>query len=303
MSPTEIRQPMPASALAAVALALFLQQASRPANDPTTTTTPSGSMPLRVDATGRMEAAVTLDGKGPFAFTVDTAATGTMLSQALADRLRFRTGGAKQIVGGIGRAESQSVTIDTFHTPLFDRHNESMPLLPRLYADGILGMAPFMQGRIELDIEGHVLKAGPSGPAPDGFATLAGELRHGILIVDVRIDGVPAKALVDTGAPYDIGNPKLQAALGFVPGDARLSNGGTFYDSFGQERLVEQATPDRIAIGAVGFSQPTLRFADMPVFRALGLDDGPALILGIEQLSHMGAIAIDFPRAELQLRP
>ena len=288
----------------ALGFALLLQAtAITDASVPAASAAPSGTMPLRTDATGRLEAEVMLDGKGPFAFTVDTAATSAMLSQALAARVGFRSGEATQVVGGIGHATSQTVSIGDFRTALFHRRNESMALLPGLYADGILGMAPFMQGRIAFDLDAHTLSSGPSGPTPEGFAAIGGELRHGILVVEVTIDGVPAKALVDTGAPYDIGNPRLQAALGLVPGDARLTPGGTFTDTFGQERLVEQATPGRIAIGAVSFARPEMRFADMPVFRALDLDDGPALILGIGQLARMGAIAIDFPRAELQLRP
>lgn len=265
--------------------------------------TPVGTMPLHADANGRMQADVLLDGRGPFRFTVDSAATGVAIAQTLAARLGLRTGAATQVTAGIGDAATRTVAVDTLRTDLFDLRGAPLPALPGLAADGVLGMAPFAHGRVELDLTARTLIASPSAPTPPGFAAIPGQLRHGILIVDVRIDGVPAKALVDTGAPYDIGNPQLQAALGLTPGDARLSPGGTFADGFGQERMVEQATPARIDIGAVTFARPTVRFADMPVFRTLGLDDGPALILGMDQLSRMGAIAIDFPRAELQLRP
>ncbi|MBS0461850.1 MAG: retroviral-like aspartic protease family protein [Proteobacteria bacterium] len=295
---------MPAPILPSLVLAAML--AANGAADPVrppAAPTPVGSMGLHADGNGRMQADVLLDGRGPFRFTVDSAATGVAISQALAARLGLRTGGATQVTGGIGHGSSQTVAVDTLRTDLFDLRGAPLPALPGLAADGVLGMAPFAHGRIELDLTARTLIASPSAPTPAGFAAIAGELRHGILIVDVRIDGVPAKALVDTGAPYDIGNPQLQAALGLTPGDARLSPGGTFADGFGQERMVEQATPARIDIGAVTFARPAVRFADMPVFRTLGLDDGPALILGMDQLSRMGAIAIDFPRAELQLRP
>ncbi|HEY2346829.1 MAG TPA: aspartyl protease family protein [Xanthomonadaceae bacterium] len=295
---------MPASSLHAIGFALLISQATF-ASEAGDHAVPAatGGMPLHVDAAGRLEADVTLDGKGPFRFTVDTASNGAVLSQAVAGHLRFRAGDAKRVVGGIGRASSQSVSIDDYRTALFDRHDESMALLPSLSTDGILGMSPFAQQRIEFDLAGHALRAGSSGPTPEGFASQPGELRHGILVVGVVIDGVRAQAVIDTGAPYNIGNPQLQARLGFVMGDLRLSPGGTFTDTFGQEREVQQATLGRIGIGSIAFSSPTVRFADMPIFRALGLDDGPALILGVEQLSHMEAIAIDFPRAELQMRP
>lgn len=289
-----------------LALAALLQvgaapDATPPADAPPST--PTGRMPLHADASGRVQADVLLDGRGPFRFTVDSAATGVAISQLLATRLGLPMGGATQVTGGIGHAATQTVAVDTVRTDLFDLRGLPLPTLPGLSADGVLGMAPFAHGRIELDLSARSLIASPSAPTPAGFAAIPGQLRHGVLIVDVRIDGVAAKALVDTGAPYDIGNPKLQAALGLIAGDARLSPGGTFADGFGQERMVEQATPARIDLGGVTFARPTVRFADMPVFRALDLDDEPALILGMDQLTRMGAIAIDFPRSELQLRP
>jgi hypothetical protein len=186
---------------------------------------------------------------------------------------------------------------------VFVRHNETMTLLPGLSADGIIGMNAFASQRIEFDLAANQLRAGVSGPTPEGFLAAQGTLRHGIMIVDVVVDGVSAKAVIDTGAPYNIGNPQLQAALGLKPGDPRVVASETLVDSFGQQRPAAKSTLGKLAIGAVAFAQPVIRFADMPVFRALDLDDGPALILGVDQLSHLEAIGIDYPRAELQLRP
>jgi len=39
------------------------------------------------------------------------------------------------------------------------------------------------------------------------------------------------------------------------------------------------------------------------VFQALGMADKPGLILGIDALRKFDALAIDYPRAEVQLRP
>lgn len=272
-------------------------------NSGTAAATVVGQMPLSVDAVGRAQVDVLLDGKGPLHFTVDSAASGVVLSQAAADRLHLREGTGKAIVGGIGRGPSRSVHVGTLRTAMFDIEDLSLALLPGVSGDGILGMAPFLRGRIEFDFSSRMLRAGPSGPTPDGFVAATGSLRQGLLIVPVRIDGVAATALVDTGTPLLIGNPQLQAALGLPAGDARLHPGGIFTDAFGQPRVVEQANFDHLRVGDITFSQPTLRFAEMPVLRALGLDDGPALILGIGQFAHMSAIAIDFPRSELQLRP
>ena len=39
------------------------------------------------------------------------------------------------------------------------------------------------------------------------------------------------------------------------------------------------------------------------MFGPLGLDEGPALLLGIDTLRRFGAVAVDYPRSEVQFRP
>jgi hypothetical protein len=70
-----------------------------------------------------------------------------------------------------------------------------------------------------------------------------------------------------------------------------------------QQTATTKATLGAIRMGATTFQKPAVTFADFPVFQVLGLDAGPALIIGIDLLSHLQAIAIDYPRSELQIRP
>jgi len=263
---------------------------------------PGGTMPLTVDDSGRYEAAVMLNGKGPFRFTVDTASSSSVLSRKIADRLQLQAKGSLQLYAGNGHGSAEFASVEDYRAGVFDRHDERMAIAPNLSADGILGMNAFSANRIEFDRAKSQLTVGPSGPAPAGYAVAQGALRfNSLIVVDVVVDGVNAKAVIDTAAPFNVGNPELQAALHLPEGDIRLSGAETLNDSLALGRQALKATLDTLAVGGVVFSRPEMRFADMPVFHTLGLGDEPAMILGIGQFSHLQALAIDYPRAELQL--
>ena len=166
-------------------------------------------------------------------------------------------------------------------------------------------MNAFVGGRIEFDFGKRVLTTGPSSPAPVGFVVQPGVVRLGsFMVVDVVLDGVHARAMIDTGGRQTVCNPQLQAALGLKPGDARLLADDSIKGVTTQQTPAWKTTLDNLSIGEVTFAEPAVTFADLPVFRVLGLADGPAGIdrIGIDQFSTMQAMAIDYPRAELQLR-
>ncbi len=293
---------MPISALYAFGLAA-LHAMTLATGECSDVLSPDGIIPLRTDDTGRYQAAVMLNGTGPFWFMVDTAATAPALSGKAAARLKLQSSSSVQLIGGNGNASTGQVVIRDYCSDLFGRHDEPMTLGAGLSADGVLGMNAFTSGRIEVGLAEPALAVGPSGQVPAGFIVQSGTLRAGsIMIVDVVIDGVPAKAVIDTGAPYNIGNMQLQSALGLKSGDARLLTDNPITDAMARQASVSKATLGNLVIGGITFSRPTLRFAEMPVLHQLGLD-GPALIIGVEQFAHMQAIAIDYPRAQLQLQP
>jgi len=266
----------------------------------------SVSMPLTIDDGGRYTAAVKLNGQGPFQFIVDTGSQTSVLPARVASQLKLQSGPVVPMIGASGSEPSATVTVDDYRSDLFDRHDEPMVIIPNdsfSKADGVLGMNAFVSGRVEFDFVKRLLTAGPSMPAPAGFMVQRGSVRQGnFMVVDVVIDGVRASAMIDTGGKQTVCNPKLQAALGLKPGDSDLLPIDPIKGVTGQQTMAWETTLDTLLVDGVTFSEPTVAFADLPVFRVLGLDDGPAMIIGIDQLSSLQALAIDYPRAELQLR-
>ena len=268
---------------------------------------PSGSTPLASDEDGRYTAAVVLNGAGPFQFIVDTGSQHSNVSGKVAWRVNPRRGADRKLIGAAGEEQSAQTVFEDFDSDLFHRHDESMHVLPNdsvTDADGILGMDVFVSGRIEFGFADRQLRFTASGPAPAGFVEHPGSLRHGsFMVVDVVIDGVHAHALIDTGGKQTVGNPQLQAALGYKVGDPRLVPDVSINGVTTQQTVAMKTTLGTLSLGHTAFSNPRITFADLSVFHVLDLDDGPAMIIGIDQLSQLRAIAIDYPRAALQLQP
>ena len=266
----------------------------------------NGSTPLTTDNVGHYTAAVTLNGQGPFQFIVDTGSQSSDLSSNVAAQLRLQSGRKARMTGASGDELSATVVVCDYRSDLFDRHDEPMLLIPNSSlsnADGVLGMDAFSSSRIEFDFVARQLTVGPSASGSANFVVQPGAVRLGnFMIVDVVIDGVHANAMIDTGGKQTVGNPQLQAALGFKSDDARLLPDHSIKGVTMQQTPAWKTTLETLSIGEMTFAEPTVTFAELPVFHTLGLDDGPAMIIGIDQLSSLQGMAIDYPRAELQLR-
>lgn len=265
----------------------------------------AGSAPLKFDpASQHFTTPVTINGQGPFDFIVDTAAQRAIISPELAAELKLSTGEQAHIHAASGNAMAGVTSLGEYESGLFDRHDEDVAVIPvgQHGEKGVVGMNGFTDGRIELNFAGKTVSVGPSGK-PKDFVAIPGAVTMGsFLIVDVVVDGVRAKALVDSGARRTIANPVLEAALGYKTGDARLSPAEPAHGAGNGEATAVKTTIGKIAVGPVAFDKPTLTFADMSVFHPLGLADQPAMIMGSDLWQRMRAMAIDYPRQELQLQ-
>ena len=288
--------------LVAAALAVAAPAVSAPAD-------PATSVALSVDRGGRPTAAVTINGEGPFELVVDTAAQRSTLTQPVIERLGLvrdqNTHGAVQ--GASGTTGASIYTLDTVALGSLERRNAMAVSLPNTAvsdSDGVLGADIFGGQRAEFDFASRRLTVSASGATPAGFTSVPVRLVAGTFaIVPIRIGGVDAVAVIDTGARYTLANGKLMAALGYAEGDSRLTVEEKPMGATGHVMKTFHGAKLDIALGGQTFAGAPLVFSDLPVFKPLGLADQPALILGIDVLGQFDVVAIDYPRAELQLRP
>ena len=257
-------------------------------------------------ANGRYTAQVMVNGQGPFDFIVDTGAQGLAVSKKLNDKLRLWGIPGVEIKGASGSQSTTMSVLRTYSSGVFSRSLVMGLALPNtaIEQDGIVGMDAFLQKRLAFEFERNLLTSSPSGPKPEGFIATPIEVRqNSFIIARVTLDGVSARAMLDTGARRTTGNLPLMKALGLAPGDPRLH----------KAEAVQGATPERIAasaarmhllqLGPETFRDPEITFADLPVFTTLELDDEPAMIIGVDILHTVRVLAIDYPRSELQIKP
>ena len=267
----------------------------------------TASADLADDGFGRFTLPVYVNGEGPFPFMVDTGAPMSCVSPALVEKLRLSKipGMNVNVQGSSGAQQSSMYLGRTYRSPMFDRNLEPLVgLLNRAAVEhGVIGMNIFKTRRIEFDMKAHKLTASPSGPLPSGFSALPLELESTHAMTTVEVDGVQVKAIIDTGARRTFANTALREKLGVAADDPRLtpvapSQGAT------QDQLAAYAMAvKKLKIANAALDSPTLNFADLAVFKQRHIDSQPAILLGMDLMRKLSAVAIDYPRAELQIRP
>jgi predicted aspartyl protease len=262
---------------------------------------PSVSQPLGHDDRGRPQIDVSVNEQGPFPMVVDTAAQSSLMSPDLAAALKLQPMDSDlSINGATGSTKAQIYPVDHFASALFDEKMVGVLMFPNpgtTSARGIVGMEHFGEGKLTFDRTNARLSFGPSAPAGTGFATHKGELHGGLLVVPLTLDGVAMKATVDTGAGVTIANAAALKALGWSVDDSRLVAAGTIRGATAAQSAIRMGRIGKMQLGPVGLS-------NVPVYFNFGDTSAsePMVILGSDILGLLDAYALDFPRAELQIR-
>lgn len=278
--------------LAALALlALSLQAAPPPGPPPAPETLVLGRA---VD--GRLSLDVTIEGRGPWPFILDTGASHTAIAQPLAVEFGFEPTGvlydvqtlteeirSERLVlsdvraGGVAARHLDVVVVDT-------------PTDLELNYFGLLGNDIFEGRTLRIDVANAVLTLDAPAPAHEDARLDPG---RNVPMGDIVLHRAraPVRVLIDTGSARTIVNSHLARRL--RPDQVTLR-----YDVMGATRLARRET-DAEAVripsfrmgGVCGLALVAVN-ADVDVFRAMGLGDEPAMILGMDALAG-AVITID----------
>ncbi|ANY21405.1 Retroviral aspartyl protease [Tsuneonella dongtanensis] len=296
------------AAIASITLALLLGAAAPPVAEDRPYTLIDGepqAAPGEVvagdaDRYNRMTVPVTIEGKGPFRFMIDTGSQATVVSRHLGERLQLPSLGQATVVGMAARKRVNLVRLDGLElaSRMFDNLHVPMLEAQHIGADGILGLDSLQDLRVLIDFRADSI-------AVDDAKALGGNRGYEIvvrarnklgrlIITDAEIDGVRTAVVIDTGSQGSIGNLALQTRL-----RARRGKEVTSTDVTGTEITGRLDIARTLRIGAQGGRGLTLEglsvsYADAPAFAALGLGAKPAMVLGIEDLRLFDRVAIDF---------
>lgn len=270
---------------------------------------PLYAAPTRLDRSGRILAAVLINGRGPFRFILDTGANTSALSPRIVDVLGLQSAEGESVgVHGVTGSEMLPfVRVETLRAGEIELRDSRMPVLAQHVfadADGILGVEGLQHARVDVDFSRDRVSIGRSTRqrAPGGFMTVPVRLsKNGLLLVNGSVGGVRVQIIIDTGAERSLGNLPLRDAL-----QHRVSRHERVETTvFGVTSEVSTGTSflaPTISIGGTRLKNLPVTFDDLHVFDVWNLTDEPALVLGMDLLGTLQRFVIDYQRQELQIK-
>jgi predicted aspartyl protease len=270
------------------------------------TTEPRYVSPTRRDRIGRIWAPVLINGKGPYRLVLDTGANRSAITTRAAQSL----GGAPVLASTIVTGFTGTAVVPTLHVSSMEVGElligpSDLPVLSDVFggAQGVLGIEGLENKRIFADFSHDRLEISRSHGerAKSGFIVVPlTQTKGGLLVADVRVGTVRAKAIVDTGAQGTVGNLALRYALMRNPPKNAMREEiiGVTLDVQTGDNI---AAPD-IDFGKLQVKGAHITFGDMYLFQHWKLTDEPTLTLGMDLLGSFDVLVIDYNRHELQIR-
>lgn len=267
----------------------------------------SNVIELERTASGYFVAPVFIGPDGPYPFAPDTGASHTAIAQSLAEAHGFistheRLNAVQTLTAEVQAERHVLVDLKLGTLPLSEIDMVVTPTPPDLELQlfGLLGSNAFIGHTIRLDY-------------PRARLTVNGQQPR---YADARIDPVrrvlvgAAQArrieddivvLIDTGSPITLVNPALARRL--------RQRTPVSVVSVGNMTRIPNAveTEDRVILsqfrmGGVCLRRITVSEADLDVFRAMGWQDRPAMIIGLDLLQST-TLTIDFQTGRAQIDP
>jgi predicted aspartyl protease len=264
----------------------------------------------------RMTVPVYLDNRGPFQFVVDTGANRTVVGIETAQRCSLADDGQAAVHGIAGIQAAPFVKVPRLRVGQVLSYKLSLPVLPKqsLGADGLLGIDVLKGRRMELNFRANTFEIGPSGsgaivgrgsdtriPDRNGAITVPAQYRSGQLVIfDADVAGIPVNAFLDSGAQITCGNEALLAALVAAdPAYAQRMTTTQLISATGQTSQATLAPLPRLRLGGIGLYDIRAAFAPLHIFSLWGLNNRPAMLVGIDVLRNFDSVTLDFGRREV----
>lgn len=262
----------------------------------------------RTDTAMRMTVPVTIEGRGPYQFVVDTGSDRTVVSQELATLLKLAAGETVTMHSMTGVAPANTVTVPSLTVAGQTTLGINAPALMQAYlgGHGLLGIDTLKNRRVVMDFSKRtltVLRAGEKESYdPDTIVVTARSKYGQLVLVDADVDGTPITVIIDSGAENTIGNAPLRALL------AKRNRKMQFFkteliDVTGGRLGVEYAAVGHIRIAGIRVENAVIAFADAHPFKRYGLLNKPAMLLGMDTLRGFRRVSVDFAQRKVRFLP
>lgn len=247
----------------------------------------------------RLTLAVTVGGRGPFRFIVDTGAERSVISSALAGALALRPGAALRIITMAGREAVPTALIPRLQlSAARSVRDVQAPVLAAadIGADGMLGIDALRAQHVVFDFRGHAMTIKPPDRGagnPDEIVVTARTRRGRLVLGEARVERLRTDVVLDTGAEITIGNEALRRALAARRRLPQVTV-GELTTITGQTLKVDLIAVRSLTVGTLTFRNMPIAFLDSEAFAELGLAERPALLLGMDALRLFDRVSVDF---------
>ena len=263
----------------------------------------------RPDELGRIVVPVTLNRQGPFYFMLDTGATRTSISERTATRLGLTPDQQQRVLlrGVTGKKRVPTVVVQNLEAGSMQFDQLRVPVISgRLMEglDGVIGVDALDTHRVRADFQNDRLHISNSGVRADKrFEVITFKrMSRPLIMIDVLVSGVRARAIIDTGGAHTLGNRALLGALRQqMGGNLAGSIMGQVADATDSMQPVVLAPVPILAFGPVALANLPVSFGSFAVFDIWGVNDRPTLLLGMDALGMLSEMVIDYPRRQLHI--
>jgi hypothetical protein len=266
--------------------------------------------PTRLDKIGRIWAPVTVNGQGPFRLVLATGASHSALTPRLAEALGVKADPAKTVMlrGATGSVAVPVVPVETLEIGDLLIEPRQLAVIPDALggADGVLGMDELANMRIHIEFRRDriTIMRSRNQRASGQFEIIPVKFLHGrLLVVDANMDGVPVKAIIDTGGETTLGNAALRTALAERRRHAMLE--GKLDQVIGSTLDMQVGTrleTPTLRLGTLLVRNPAMTFADFEIFKHWQMTQEPTMLVGMDVLGLLDTLIIDYRRKELQVK-
>jgi predicted aspartyl protease len=289
-------------------LPLAIGQQSLPGADPLVLPAPGTEMNVAAqqDPQSRMTVSVYLNEHGPFDFVVDTGANRTVISSALAARLGLPMGNRVRVhdIAGVGGAET--ALVERLRVGKRQIDNVVAPLLSAtdMGADGILGIDGLVNQQVVMDFLDRKMTIAPARKIAGEADTIVVRARSRfgqLILADARIGNERVYVIVDSGAEYSVGNMALRDRLlrgRRKPAPIPIELVGVS----GRTQTADLTVTPQMKIGNVVMKNVPIAFSDVHPFRQFGLEERPAMLLGMDLLRSFESVSLDFEQKKVRFR-
>jgi predicted aspartyl protease len=265
-------------------------------------------------STGHLATQVEVNGKAGFEFLVDTAASMTSTLPPLREVIELpahalhagELHGASGSTRGVQLQSIDSLTVDDrVHRQVDAVALAGSARLPAVA--GILGADLLSRYIVEFDIPAGQLHLHDRSAAParrDDWIEIPFSLNNvRFPIIKGTLDGSPISVLLDTGARRTIMNVAAARMLGVQPGESAQKATDSVQGATAHSTDAVKRDFDSLRLGAWSIDPRELTIADLAVFKVLGGEKDPYMILGMDKLKERRFI-VDYAGGRLlMMRP